>query len=262
MSISMIIDFHIHMFQPKYTSNVGKPPDMKPATDGTVEGTKRQLLEWGISHAVVQHIAPKAGESRPVNEFAKELAKDGFYLQFGAFHPDDPPEYLRELKESGIFYGIKMHPYIQRFDIDDKKMYPAYEELSNLKLPVLFHTGRDPFNDKLKGAFPEKIVKIHKDFPDLIIIAAHLGALDMYDEAEKHIIGTDLYIDISDSVKFCDLKQYERIIKNHDPDKILFASDCPMGNPQEELSYLERLNLGSELMEKILYKNAKTLLGI
>ena len=263
----MIIDFHIHMFLPQFTSNVGKvpaPAGAKPPADNTVEGIKKRLTDLGISHAVVQHISPRAGESKPVNEYAKELAKDkdGFYLQFGAFHPDDSPDDLKTLKESGVFYGIKLHPYIQKFEIDDRKMYPAYEMLSSLKLPVLFHTGCDPFNDQLKNAFPEKIVKIHKEFPDLTIIGAHLGALNMYDEAEKYVVGTDLYIDISDSVKFCDIKQYERILKKHDPDKILFGSDCPMGNPQEELAFLERLNLGSDVMDKILYKNAQTLLGI
>jgi len=263
----MIIDFHIHMFLPQYTSNVGKPPEAegkKPPIDNSVEGIKKRLTKLGISHAVVQHIAPRAGESKPVNQYARELAKDrdGFFLQFGAFHPDDSPEDLKELKESGVFYGIKLHPYIQKFEIDDKKMYPAYEMLSSLKMPVLFHTGCDPFNDKLKNAFPEKIATIHKEFPDLIIIGAHLGALNMYDEAEKCIIGTDIYIDVSDSVKFCGIKQYERILKKHDPDKILFASDCPMGDPQEELAFLERINLGSDFMEKILYKNAARLLDI
>jgi len=261
------------MFLPQYTSNVGKGPaagakppaaGAKPPMDTSVEGIKKRLNEMGISHVVVQHIAPRAGESKPINQYARELAKDkdNFYLQFGAFHPDDSPDDLIELKESGVFYGIKMHPYIQKFEVDDKKMYPAYEMLSSLKLPVLFHTGCDPFNDQLKNAFPEKIVKIHKEFPDLTIIAAHLGALNMYDEAEKYIIGTDMYIDISDTVKFCDIKQYERILKKHDPDKILYASDFPMGNPQEELSFLNDLNLESEIMEKILYKNAKTLLRI
>lgn len=271
----MIIDFHIHMFLPQYTTNVGKGPGpggpkgpasggAKPPMDMSVEGIKKRLTEMGISHAVVQHIAPQAGESKPVNQYARELAKDkdNFYLQFGAFHPTDSPDDLKELKESGVFYGIKLHPYIQKFEIDDPKMYPAYEMLSSLKMPVLFHTGCDPFNDKLKNAFPEKIVKVHKDFPELTIIGAHLGALNMYDEAEKYIVGTDLYIDISDTVKFCDIKQYERIMKKHDPDKILFASDCPMGNPQEELDFLNRLNLGSDVMDKILYKNAQRLLGI
>jgi predicted TIM-barrel fold metal-dependent hydrolase len=51
-------------------------------------------------------------------------------------------------------------------------------------------------------------------------------------------------------------------MKKHDPDKILFASDYPMGNPMEELDFLKRLNLGSDMMDKILYKNAQRLLGI
>ena len=263
----MLIVLHIHMFLPQFTSNVGKIPDSdaknaKPRPDGSPEGMKKRLIEMGVSKAVVQHIAPNKGESKHINQYARELAEGGFFYQYGAFHPDDSVDDLKELKESGVFYGIKLHPYIQRFEIDDKKMYPAYEELSSLNMPVLFHTGCDPFNDKLKNAFPEKILKIHQEFPNLTIIGAHLGALNMYDEAEKYLIGTDIYLDISDTVKFCGIEQYERIIKKHNPDKILFASDCPMGNPLEELEFLQRLNLGSDLMEKIMYKNAERLLGI
>lgn len=264
------------MFQPQYAPNVGKGPRTggpeapapggeNPPADRSAEGIKRSLTEMGISHAVVQHFAPLAGQSKPINQYARELAKDkdNFYLQFGSFHPTDSPDELKELKESGVFYGIKLHPYLQKFDIDDPKMYPAYETLSSLKMPVLFHAGRDPFDDQLKYGFPEKIVKIHKDFPDLTIIGAHLGALCMYDEADKYIIGTDMYVDVSCSVVFCDnIKVYERILKKHDPDKILFASDFPAGDPLKELDFLNRLNLGSDLMDKILYKNAQRLLGI
>ena len=212
---------------------------MTPPEDRTPEGVKKNLTEMGISHAVVQHLALRPGQTKAVNDFARELAKDkdNFFFQFGAFHPDDSPDDLKELKESGVFYGVKLHPCLQKFVVDDEKMYPAYEMLSSLKLPVLFHTGRDFSDATLRNALPERILKVHKDFPNLTIIAAHLGAFCMYDEAEELIAGTDMFIDISASVTFChDLRQYERILKKHDPDKILYASDYPVGKPQEELS--------------------------
>ena len=217
----------------------------------------------GISHVVVQNFAPRADFCKPMNEYAKKLATeyDGFFYQYGAYHPDNPPEDLIELKECGLFHGVKLHPYLQRFDILDPRLYPAYELLSSLNMPILIHTGRDPFNDLTYG-YSQKVAQIHKDFPDLTIIAAHLGGLQMYDEAEACIIGTDMYIDVAVSVVFCDAERYKRILLKHDPDRILFGSDCPMGHPQKELEFLERLNLGSELMDKILYKNAQRLLGI
>ena len=268
----MVIDFHIHMSDPKLMAKAPPPspdgPKMampKGPVPKTPEEVKKNLQEMGISHAVVQHMSIRPGGTKEINEFAKELYKnyDGFFFQYGGFHPDDDPDDLKELKESGAFQGIKLHPYLQRFVIDDPKMYPAYEMMSSLGLPVLFHTGRDFSDPSLRNAFPEKILKIHKDFPKLQIVASHLGAFCMYDEAEEMMAGQDLFIDVTASVTFCkDPEQYKRIVLKHDPDKILFGSDYAMGDPAKELEYLQSLNLSSDLMDKILYQNAQRLLGI
>jgi len=266
----MMIDFHIHMSDPKMIAKAPAPDDPKMAKPAgpvpkSPEETKKNLREMGFSYAVVQHMALRPGSTKAINEFAKELAaeEDRFFYNYGAFHPDDDPNDLYDLKESGAFSGVKLHPYLQKFVIDDPKMYPAYEILSSLGLPVLFHTGRDFSDPSLQYAFPEKILKVHKDFPKLQIVAAHLGAFCMYDEAEEMMAGQDMYIDVSACVTFCkDLDQYKRILLKHDPDKILFGSDYAMGDPAKEYAYLQQLNLSSDLMEKIMGKNAQTLLGI
>ena len=37
--------------------------------------------------------------------------------------------------------GVKFHPEYQSFRIDDKAVYPLYEEIAKAGLPMLFHTG-------------------------------------------------------------------------------------------------------------------------
>ena len=262
----MLIDFHIHMFPPRPEFDpVTKPNEAMLAIKEKTPGElKNRLIEMGVSHAVVQHVSPAPELTKLCNEFAGELAAgyDGFYFQYGAYHAGNSPDDLYELKESGVFQGVKLQPYLQRFDVDDSRMYPAYEVMSSLKLPVLIHTGRDLRDAKLSYGFPDRVAKIHRDFPDLTIISAHLGGMWMYDEAEQFVVGTDMYIDVTGSVFFCDPARYKKILDRHDPDRILFGSDCPAGTPQKELEFLERLNLGSDRMEKILYKNAQRLLGI
>ncbi len=262
----MMIDFHIHMFPPRPEFDpVTKPNEaMLAIREKTPADLRKRLREMGVSHAVVQLVSPAPELTKLCNDYGKELAAgyDGFYSLYGAYHAGNSPDDLKELKECGLFQGVKLQPYLQRFDVDDSRMYPAYEMMSSLKLPVLIHAGRDLRDEKLRYGFPDKIARIHRDFPDLTIIAAHLGGMWMYDEAEEFVVGTDMYIDVTGSVFFCDLQRYEKILKKHDPDRILFGSDCPAGTPQKELEYLERLNLGSDLMEKILYKNAERLLEI
>ncbi len=262
----MVIDFHIHMFPPRPEFDpITKPNDaMMAIKEKTPGALRKRLSDMGISHAVVQHVSPAPELTALCNEFAKELATeyDGFYFNFGAYHAGNCPDDLKELKESGLFRGVKLQPYLQKFDVDDERMYPAYEVMSSLKLPVLIHTGRDMFDKTLTYGFPDRVARIHRDFPDLTIISAHLGGMWMYDEAEQYVIGTDMYIDVTGSVVFCDPERCKKILKKHDPDRILFGSDCPAGDPQKELEFLERLHLGSELTEKILCRNAQRLLGI
>ena len=55
---------------------------------------------------------------------------------------------------------------------------------------------------------------------------------------------------------------FAEMVAGHDPEKILFGSDAPWGDPQAQLDFLERAIDNSELKEKIKYKNAQKLLGI
>ena len=259
-----MIDFHVHITPPQFLSKILRPEGVTLPDDLSAAGIKKALKEMGVTHAVIQHEVVRPGETKATNDFARELAKDddGFFIHFGGFYPGEDPDDLK-LLERDVFYGVKLHPCLQRFAIDDKMMYPVYETLSSLKLPVLFHTGVEIEDPNMTFAFPDRILNVHRDFPDLTIIAAHLGAFCMYDAAESLIAGTDMYIDISGSHAFChDPKQYERILRKHDPDKILFGSDYVYCSPLDELKYLESLNLESDLMDKILYKNAQRLLNI
>ena len=83
-----------------------------------------------------------------------------------------------------------------------------------------------------------------------------------WDDVEKYLVGTPINMDISYVSKVMDMEQYRRIIVNHGPEKILFASDCPWQDPEETLRDLRSVNLDEESMELITYKNAKRLLKI
>ena len=53
-----------------------------------------------------------------------------------------------------------------------------------------------------------------------------------------------------------------RIIQNHGADKVLFASDSPWSNGQEEIAAIRSLPLEQEQIEMVLGKNAERLLRI
>ena len=51
------------------------------------------------------------------------------------------------------------------------------------------------------------------------------------------------------------------MIAKHDENRILFASDFPMWTSEYELTNIEKLGLSQDLTEKILYKNALSLIS-
>ncbi len=92
--------------------------------------------------------------------------------------------------------GLKLHP-ASGFYPNDPLCYPLYEKASELSIPVLFHTGATvpPFRNKY--AQPIHLDDVSLDFPDLTIIAAHMGFGWWHELASMISKRTNLITDIS-----------------------------------------------------------------
>ena len=93
-------------------------------------------------------------------------------------------------------------------------------------------------------------------------IAAHLGGNLMLDEAIRWVIGQDIYVDTSMAAMYYSDVMCRQAILNHDPDKVLFGSDSPWDDPGTAAAVLRHMDLGEELLQKILYGNAARLLKL
>ncbi len=264
----MIIDFHTHAFSEKIAeramSKLTATSGIKPYTDGTVNDLLKKMKNSGVDKSVVLPIATKPTQQRIVNSWAKEIMSDKIY-PFGSVHPDaeDALDELDRIKESGL-YGVKLHPDYQNFFADDEKVFPIYQKCSELGLMIVFHGGYDPLSPNEIHGTPKAFAEIHKNFPNLTMILAHLGGMYCWKQVECIIAGTDgnIYLDVSCIAGEIGMGILKRIIEKHGADRILFASDCPWDNPANEIKMIEELDICSEDKEKIFYKNAVKLLGI
>ena len=127
-----------------------------------------------------------------------------------------------------------------------------------LGLILLFHTG-DP---KVDYSSPHRLVRVIEKFPGLAVIAAHLGGYGCWDDAEKCIIGKDVWIDVSSAIRFVGRERARRLILEHGTDRVLFASDYPAVRPKQAQEDLASLDLAPEDMEKICHLNAEKLFGL
>lgn len=275
----MLIDFHTHFFPERIAArtmqilrermaeinNIENLEDRTYpiCTDATLEDTKRCMKRAGVDLNVLLPIATRDGQSDNVNNYA-EMVNDGKnIISFGSVFPyqKDWEYVICDLADRG-FKGIKLHPEGQQFDIDGKEGLRVIKKAVELGMLVVIHAGIDPGFEGKPHSSPLKFRHLMEETDGSRIIAAHLGGLMQWDDVEKYLVGTPINMDISYVSKVMDMEQYRRIIVNHGPEKILFASDCPWQDPEETLRDLRSVNLDEESMELITYKNAKRLLKI
>ena len=127
---------------------------------------------------------------------------------------------------------------------------------------VLFHAGLDNGLPDPIHCPPHRLAKMLDNFPDLIVIAAHMGSYRMWDEVRDTLCGRDLYFDTSFAHKHLGNAGMVALIKEHGIDKILFGSDLPWDDQTGQVAMIHKLSLTREDRGKILYHNAQDVLGL
>jgi len=266
----MIIDFHMHIFPDaiakRSLDKLSAIADIIPYSDGTAAGTIQKLDDCGIDMGVSLNIATSPTQQTTINNHVKMLNDtiSDRVISFGSVHYLSPhaTSELERIHQMGI-KGIKMHPDYQDFMVDDKRVFPIYEECQKLGLIVVLHSGWDCFSPDLVHSPALGCSLVAKTFPKLKLVLAHMGGLCRWDEVETHLVGLEnVYMDTAMCATYQDSMQGKRIIENHHPDNILLGSDCPWEDPAASVRYVRTLDISDNMKEKILSKNAMKILGI
>lgn len=265
----MYIDFHVHAFADviaeRAIGSLEKTSEgIVPCTRGTVAETEQRLTEWGVDKGVILPIATKPSQQTIINNWASKVqaSSEKFYC-FGSVHPEAPDviDEIERIKFLGL-KGVKLHPDYQNFLIDEERLFPIYKKCADEGLPVIFHAGFDPLSPDLIHAVPKASLAAHRAVPEMTMILAHFGGMNLFNEVEEYLVGEDIYLDLAITAGKLPDAQAERIIKNHGADRILLASDCPWDKTPNEIDMVNRLNLSEEEKEWIFHLNAEKLLGI
>ena len=259
-----LIDFHTHIYPDaialKATQSIENFYSMKAENVGTADELLRLSRENGVCLNVVLPVAVKPSGVVHINDFAAEMQKTHkeFYC-FGTVHAamENIEDEVSRLMDMGL-HGIKLHPDTQLFDIDDERMFPVYEMIEG-KIPLMVHSG----DFRYSYSHPERLRRVMKQFPELVCIAAHFGGWSMPDEGVKHLSDMEnCYVDISSSFTDITIEKGEELVSLFGEDRVLFASDFPLGCPRVEKENLMKMKLSDSVREKIAYKNAEKLLGL
>jgi len=260
-----IIDFHTHAFPDtlaeKAIGLLEREGGVPAKLDGRVSSLLSSMDRCGIEKSIVCSIATKPSQFDSILKWSETIATDRI-IPFPSIHPDDPQaiEKVEIIKKKG-FKGIKMHPYYEGFDINEKKMFPIYQKIADENLILVLHTGFDFAFERIRKADPEKIMEIKSAIPSFKLVTTHLGAWEDWDEVKRLLVGKDIYMEISYSLEFLDRDRAKDIIMNHPEEYVLFGTDSPWTDQRETLELFQSLGLPSSLEMKILRENAITLLS-
>lgn len=259
--MSKIIDIHAHVFPEKIAykavNQIGSHYSIKMNGKGVIADLLESADKAGVDYIVIHSTATKSSQVRTINDWIAGHAKDRF-IGFGTLHPDmDDIEGEFERIISLGLKGIKLHPDFQGFNADDPKMDRIYSVIGS-RLPVLIHAG----DENLDSSSPQRLANVLERFPDLTMIAAHLGGYKKWKEAMGCLIGKNLYLDTSSSIQYMDKDFAAMLIKTHGTDKVVFGTDYPSMYHDTELEVFHNLDLSKQEKEDILYNNAARLLGL
>jgi predicted TIM-barrel fold metal-dependent hydrolase len=261
----MIIDIHTHAWPEKVSQkareNLESVFKVPFVGDPTVSTLLRYMDKNNISVSVICAVATRPEQVPSINDWLFSVRGERIRA-FCALHPEYASwkEELVRIKEKAD--GVKLQPEFQDFYVDDKKVYPVYEMMEALQLPVLFHCGEELSGTMLVRSSAGRILKVKKDFPRLTIIAAHYGGFRLWEEVEKYLIGTDVFLDTAFFFGFLPREKTIQMLLEHRSDRLLFGTDFPLVDQKKDLDYLAGLEIPDDLKERILYRNARELLGI
>ncbi len=265
----MVIDFHNHIFPDAIHERViaslqeSSNNELSPCHDGSLSGLQNNMKRFGVDLSVIQPIITKPSQVKTLNEWAAKITEENDdIISFGGVHPHSD-DYKRDIDfvcSLGL-KGLKLHCEYQDFAVDDPYMLKIYDYAFSKGLIILHHAGYyPPFKEPKSN--PEMFANVAKEMRGGVMIAAHFGGCRQWDDVEKYIVGTNIYIDTSMGQEYYPPEQFVRIVNNHGADKILFASDSPWSKADYELEHIRGSALSAEQKELILGKNAERLLGL
>ena len=260
-----VIDAHCHIYPEKIAARAVGGTDAFYGVVSVHDGTVAQLLTTtaaGVDRFIVQSVATTPHQVKSINEFiaAEVAASDGRLVGLGTLHPDseDIDGDIRHLQELGL-RGVKLHPDIQNFRIDDYRNLKIYERCEEAGLPILMHTG----DNRYDNSNPNRLLPILEIYTGLTVIGAHFGGWSVWDEATKNLSKFEnFYVDCSSSLYAMTPDEAKKLIYAYGTERVLFGTDYPMWEPSGEIERFMQLPLTEQEREDILCNNTARLLGI
>lgn len=233
-------------------------------------------------------VFPALGETVPTSELTFE-EQHAYVREAVAENPDrlmggivmharlwneDVKNLVYKMVREENFKMIYIHPSLHKYWLpiatpsegegSKQMLYPIFEAARELNIPVLIHTGEQPYS------IPATVNFVAGEFPDVNIIITHLGTqgemftIETLLVAERH---PNVFVETSFGMPHMLIEAVHTI----GADRVIFGSNCPPLEPTQQLMNVEEamlldppIGMGAcvEDVQKIMGGNLSKLLGL
>lgn len=250
----------------RFTRQLG----LEPAPSAALRSMPLLIEEMdacGVVHGVVT--ARNSGFFGSVSNEDVGAICDAYPGRFSGLAAIDPTNRRKALAQveralAAGFRGVTIEPgaYPVPIYADDRSLYPVYAFLEDRNLPVVLLTGGNAGPD-LSYSNPVQVDRVAADFPDLRIVVAHGNwpwvseILHVAFRRANVFVSPDMYLHGMPG-----MDDYLRAASGFLADRFVFASAYPLVPLREYAEWFVKLPLAPEVMQKCVYDNAASLLGI
>jgi uncharacterized protein len=224
------------------------------------------LRARGVRRFCFFSYAHKPGMSRELNRWlSAQAARLPDAVALGTLHPDDPDLDAVAAEATGELglRGFKFHHSVQRFHVDDERLFGVYERAEAAGHVFVLHVGTMPYRDSFTGV--ARFARLMARFPRLRVCVAHMGAFQSAEFLALLARYPHLHVDTTmamsplatpyvgadpAAVSNADLVAYQ--------DRILFGSDFPLipYDYDDERRWAWERGLDATVRRKIFHDNA------
>ncbi len=166
---------------------------------------------------------------------------------------------LRSLVADHGFKGLKLEPFILDKIPTEAQWYPLYAACTELDITLQVQVGgTGPANYTSETGRPGHIDRVAMDFPELRIVAGHIGwpwTEEMIAVAAKH---PNVWIDTSAHLPKYYPSQFVHFLRSYGRRKCIWASDWPILTFESAFDGIDGLELSDEVKQLFLHDNAVT----
>jgi hypothetical protein len=169
-------------------------------------------------------------------------------------------ELRRAVRDDGL-RALKLLPFLYDRPPDHAIYFPLYATAAELGIPVLILTGHTAVAAPSEHGRPLHLDRIALHFPELTIVAGHMGhpwTEELMALAWKH---PGIYIDTSGHRPKYLPEAFRHFMNSYGRDKVLFGTGYPLTDFATPLAEARALGLRQDSLDAYLWRNAARIWG-